>query len=280
VSPFYIRCSSCVARGTICAEVWISRRTKQLGDSTLDRPPRPGVYVRHGGYPVDVVNVSALSELGKLDLAKKFAANLRDSLPKELHAASFTLNSKFPFKATSFREFLIHRMSDIADVTVDLYENNRIVPAFIMTRSLIETTALLSQLHRKSCEFLETADEEAYDEFLMKGIGSKDKSTEIDSQNILTAMNRLDSEFEGLRKMYDTLCEFTHPNWSGSMGSYSKLHAGKYTLHLGKEHANPPLAFGLVPLIAGFVIFQDHYNELSTVLKAINDKYDHIKTEI
>lgn len=110
----------------------------------------------------------------------------------------------------------------------------------------------------------------------MKGlVGSKDGTTKIESHNILTAVDRLDKEFIGLRRMYDTLCEFTHPNWSGCMGSYSKLDAAKYTLHLGREHANPPVtAFGLVPLIAGLVIFQDHYNALSGLLKAINDRYD------
>ena len=74
--------------------------------------------------------------------------------------------------------------------------------------------------------------------------------------------------------MYDNLCEFTHPNWSGVMGSYSKIDKQKYTLFLGKEHGKPPLAFGLGPLIESLVIFQHYYNALADVLKAMNDRYE------
>src|SRR5262249_27533665 len=76
------------------------------------------------------------------------------------------------------------------------------------------------------------------------------------------------------RQMYDTLCEFTHPNWSGVMGDYSRIDKEKYILYLGKEHAHPPLAFGLGPLIGSLAIFQDHYNALADVLKQINERYE------
>ena len=59
------------------------------------------------------------------------------------------------------------------------------------------------------------------------------------------------------------------------MGSYSRFDKKKqYRLYLGKEHANPPLAFGLAPLLASLVIFQSYYNALSDVLKQINDFYE------
>lgn len=96
---------------------------------------------------MESADVSALSELEKLALAKRFAAAIRGSLPKDLYVASLSLNSKLPYKATSFRELLIHRVSDIADTAVELYETKRLVPAFIMTRALIETTAMLYWLH-------------------------------------------------------------------------------------------------------------------------------------
>jgi hypothetical protein len=224
---------------------------------------------------MNAVDVSTLSDPDRLALAKELASNIRSSLPKELYAGAYTLKSKIPFKAASFREVLMHRVSDIAEVAVELYESNRLVPAFIVTRALIETTATLYWLHQKSCEFLEKEDEDSYDEFLMKGmLGSKDGTTKHESYNVLTAVDRLDKEFKGLRQMYDTLCEFTHPNWSGVMGSYSKLDTKENILYLGKEHANPPLAFGLGPLIAGLAIFQDYYNALADVLTAINDRYE------
>jgi hypothetical protein len=224
---------------------------------------------------MDTIDVSKLSDAEQFALAKQMASNIQDSLPKQLYAGSFTLNSKLPYKATSFRELLIHRISDIADVAIDLYETNHLIPAFIVTRALFETTAMMYWLYQKSREFLENANEDAYDEFLMKGmLGSKDGTTRLESYNVLTAVDRLDKNFKGLRQMYDTLCEFTHPNWSGVMGSYSRTDEKNYTLYLGKEHANPPVAFGIGPLIGSLAIFQDYYNALGDVLMAINQGYE------
>jgi len=224
---------------------------------------------------MDAVDVSKLSDSERLALAKQLASNIRGSLPKELYAGSFTLKSKLPYKATSFREVLIHRVSDIADVAIDLYEADRLIPAFIATRAVVETTAMVYWLHQRSREFLEKPDENSFDEFLMKGmLGSRDGTTKYDSYSVLTAVDRLDKEFNGLRKMYDTLCEFTHPNWSGVMGSYSKIEKEKLILHLGKHHRKPPLAFGLGPLIGSLAIFQDYYNVLADVLQSLNDGYE------
>lgn len=176
---------------------------------------------------------------------------------------------------------MIHRISDIADAAIELYESDQLVAAFILTRAVVETTAMIYWLYQKSRESLEKPDENSFDEFLMKGIlGSKDGTTKYESYNVLTAVDHLDKEFKGLRDMYNTLCEFTHPNWSGVMGSYSKLEASKYLLHLGKEHHKPPVAFGLGSLIGSLVIFQDYYNAFTGVLKAINDRYEEGNAEV
>lgn len=224
---------------------------------------------------MDIPDLSQMSDPERFTLAEQLAEDMRHSLPSELHANSFTISSKLPFKAASLREVLIHRQSDLADTAMDLYRSNQLVPAFIMTRSLIETTALLHSLHIKTDEFLKTKEEKQYDEFLMRGIfGSRDGTTSKESFNILTAIDRMNREFDGLRGMYDTLCEYTHPNYSGVMGSYSRLDREKHLLQLGKEHHEPPLAFGFAPLIGCMAIFTHHYNELYDLLNQMNELFD------
>ena len=224
---------------------------------------------------MDTVDVSTLDDAQQFALAKELATNIRNSLPKELYAGSFTLKSKLPFKATSFREVLIHRLSDLADVALELYEADRLVPAFVATRGVVETAAMMYWLYKKTTEILDSKNEDVFDQFLMKGmLGSKDGTTHHESYNILTAVDHLNKEFKGFRDMYNTLCEFTHPNWSGVMGSYSKLDTEAHTLHLGKDHRKPPLAFGLGPLIGSLAVFQDYYNALADKLKAVNDGYE------
>lgn len=224
---------------------------------------------------MDAVDVSNLDGPQRLALAKELATNIRDSLPKELYAGSFTLKSKLPFRATSLREVLIHRLSDLADVALELYDADRLVPAFMVTRGVVETVAMTYWLHQKTTEFLESKDEKAYDEFLMRGtFGSKDSTPPPQPYNVLKAIDHLDKKFSGLRKMYDRLCEFTHPNYSGAMGSYSKLDSEGYILHLGESHGKPPISFGIVPLIASLTVFQDYYNALADKLKEMNDSYE------
>jgi len=219
-------------------------------------------------------DLSVMSDGDRFALAKSFTEDMRKSLPAELYAGSFTLKSKLPYKAGSFRESLIHRQSDLADIAIELYESRRLVPAFIMTRAVLETTALLYGLHVKTNEFLKDRDEAKFDEFLMKGMfGSRDGTTSRESFNIQTAIDRMDKEFEGLGQMYATLCEYTHPNYSGAMGSYSKLERAKHLLHLGRKHHEPQLAFGLAPFIGCMSIFTYHYNALAELIGKMNEIY-------
>jgi hypothetical protein len=221
------------------------------------------------------VNLSKLSDAERLALAKQRVSDIRDSLPKELYAGSFTLESKLPWKATQLRELLLHRVSDIADVAIELYESGRAVPALILTRALVKTTAMVYRLFQKSREFMIQPDDKSYDDFLIKGLlGSKNERTKVESYNVLTAVNHLDRKFNGLRKMYDTLCEFTHPNWCGVMGSYSMIDEEQYVLYLGKNAAHLPLQFCLAPLITSLCIFVEYYDQLADLLKSINDRYE------
>ncbi|RWA52106.1 hypothetical protein AU476_19270 [Cupriavidus sp. UYMSc13B] len=170
---------------------------------------------------------------------------------------------------------LIHRVSDLSDVALELYEAQRLVPAFVITRSVVETTAMVFRLHQKSKEFMAKHDIKAYDQFLMKGLlGSRDGTTSEESHNVLTAIKHLNKEFDGLEQMYATLCEFTHPNYSGAMGSYSRLDRKNHTLLLGKEHRTPPLAFGLGPLIGCLAIFTDYYNAAGQAIAQVNEWFE------
>ena len=110
-------------------------------------------------------------------------------LPNRVEAAGLTLKSKLPFKALSLREVLIHRISELAECAMIKYEERKIVPAFVLTRAVIETVALIYWLHKKIAELLESKDIEKLDYFLMKAmLGSKDNTTNIESYNVLTAV--------------------------------------------------------------------------------------------
>jgi hypothetical protein len=99
------------------------------------------------------IDYSTLANSELLVLAKKAAADMHNTLPKELYLGSFTLQSKLPWKGTLFRELLLHRFSDFLDTTLELYEADRIIPAFVLTRAIMENTAMMYWLCTKATEF-------------------------------------------------------------------------------------------------------------------------------
>jgi len=224
---------------------------------------------------------SEAREMEHFNQAKELAESMRASLPKEVYAGSLTLNSKLPFKAISFRELLIHRLSDLADVSIQLCEADQLVPAFVTTRAAVETTAMLFWLHQKTVEFNKTKEVEAFDQFLMKGMfGSKDPEGIVQPHNILTAVDHLEKKSNGFRHMYDVLCEFTHPNYAGVMGTYGWIDESKGTIYLGKQYQELPAFFAVRPLVICMELFKEYYNKLSEELKATNDYFEqHATTE-
>lgn len=220
-------------------------------------------------------NERELTDPERLALARQFAANIASSLPTEVDARMFTLKSKMPFKVAYLREVLIHRVSELATVAVELYESNRVVPAFILTRAVVETVAMAYWLHEKVSEFMTNNDVDAFDTFVMKAsMGSRDETTELESYNVLTAIDRVERLFPGIRQLYDNLCEFTHPNWSGASGSYSKIDHKEIKVGLGPNLGGPPLAFGLGPLLAGLTIFEIYYNQLGDQLVKLDEHFE------
>ena len=217
------------------------------------------------------------TEKKELAKAKQLSRRLSSNLPKEIEAASLSLYSKLPFKAFSLREVLIHRITELSEVAVELFELKKIVPAIIMTRAVFETTAVLYWLYKSIKQVCATKELGNIDEFFMKSLfGSKNEERLIESYNILTAINHTDKDFQGYRNAYNSLSEFAHPNWSGLFGAYSKLNREKIILELGKEVGNIPLSVALPLLLGALTLFIDYYNEMETYLLQFNEICDEI----
>ncbi len=126
-----------------------------------------------------------------LALAKRLAENLTNNLPDCVEIAALTLNSKLPFKAITIRETLIHRMAELSVATLRLFESGQLLPAFILTRSTIETAALLYCLYRSLEQFNTDHDVEKLDKsFLMRALmGSKHDDSAHEAYSVLTAVD-------------------------------------------------------------------------------------------
>ena len=201
-----------------------------------------------------------------LSHAKELTEEFKLNLPKKIEAASLSLKSKLPFKAVSLREVLIHRLTELSEVACDLYERKKIVSAFIITRSVMETAAMLYWLYSKVKKAVDSQDIGDINDFLNRALlGWRDTKMPAQAYNILTAVDEIDKIFNGYRSLYDSLSEFAHPNWSGVHGAYAKINTKEYSVDLGSEVTELPVAIGLPPLEGSLEVFKHYYNELSTL---------------
>lgn len=196
--------------------------------------------------------------------AKELLAEFTLMLPKQVYAADLSIKSKIPFKAVPLRETLLYRVTELGEAACILYEHKKIVSAFIMTRSVMETLAMLYWLYTKIDGVVRSNELGDIDSFLMRaGFGWRDESMPAQAFNILKAIDEMDKQFPKYRALYESLSEFAHPNWSSVHGAYAKTDKQHYVENLGPEFSELPLALGLMSLPTSLEGFKFYYNQLS-----------------
>jgi hypothetical protein len=209
-------------------------------------------------------------EMGKEELlteADELVKQLTKNLPLGVSRESVSTTSKTALKAYVIRASLFHRMTELTEVAVDLYRQDQLIAAFVITRSAFETAALVYHTYKHIKKVVETGKIGDIDERLMEVLfGERLPETEYKTVNILTAIDKLDKEVTGVRDMYDGLCEFAHPNWSGAMGAYVKADQDFFTLNFNQKHENIPPEVGLLALIAALSAFEHYESAMSAIL--------------
>ena len=216
-------------------------------------------------------NTQLLSEIR--ECAERFAG----SLPDCIQAAGLTFKSKLPFKALSIRELMLHRMAALSIATVELFEKKQVIPAVILTRSIVETLAVLFTFHERLDRFLKdnTKDIAILDDFLMRClVGARNIPEMPTPTNILTLIDCVEKTIPGFRSVYDALCEYAHPNWAGTFGAFGQVDKEKLELKLGPTKRTPAYSTGLNALSVSMMIFEHYYNASAELVRQLNDYFD------
>lgn len=222
-----------------------------------------------------MTNDQPIDEPTALTACQNSLENFKNCLVTRVDPANLTPKSKIPFKLFSLKELLLHRMTALADSALTLYESNRRVPSFLVIRGCMETTGSIVHIRKKCESYLENKDLDSFDESLMKGLaGGRDKKAKIAAVNVLSLIDKIDREYPGYRKMYDVLCEYTHPNFFGVLDVFGKIDPKQVWLDLGDEIRKPPAAYGLAPLLMSMTIFEESYNIVDDLGQQINDWLD------
>ena len=194
---------------------------------------------------------------------------INNSLSPYAEPRTVSYKAKIPFKALSLRELLIHRMADLSEVACDLLVEEKFLSSIIIARSLYETTTVAFILDKKMKECLEKNRIEGFDDTIIRLlVGSRTEMTEVESMNILTLIDHWSKDVEEIKKIYDDLCEFTHPNYSGCMGCFGKFDKKRLVLDLGKYlyGSDYPISLALIAMNTALDYFIDIYDGMASYL--------------
>ena len=207
--------------------------------------------------------------LANLDDARDLIVKLKIELPAKIDFFQLSEKSKLPWKAASLSALCFYRIVELGEVSVDLYERRLPVSAFLITRSAMETTAILYWLYEKLTKAVENNNKEEVSQFLDKAmLGSKNKLSPLDSYNSLTAIDKVEKIHEGFRENYDSLSETSHPNWQGLLCPYGKIDEDKKCLRLENNSQRLPINAGLAGLLSALCFFKLYYSKINDLLPA------------
>jgi hypothetical protein len=187
------------------------------------------------------------------------------NLPRQIDPIALS-RSKLPFKALSYRETLIWRVTELGRTAVENFKKDRVAAATLLTRAVVETTAALWYLRKKMTAALEAQALGDIDDYLMKlTYGTRVWEEFPAAISVLTFVDSVEKELEGFRKQYDSLSEVAHPNYSGTTGLFSKIDRDNMLVNVGPnaEYALGVVISGTGSLSAALFIFEHCYDKLA-----------------
>jgi len=221
------------------------------------------------------------TEAELLQRAEELYQKLFETLPTRVKCKPVTAptNERMPFKAHVAKAGLIYRAVDITGAALDLLKQKRPTVAFILARCVFETTAVLFLLYERLQRVVESGKPADIDCFLNRLVfGGRSESTPkapdgstVESVHISKAIERLDKEHKNfLAREYGFICEFAHPNFLGTVGSYGKLDKEHdlYFFSFDSSYKNipEPSTYGLHMLVLSLTIFSHYYEKITDEL--------------
>lgn len=206
----------------------------------------------------------------KSDLEKTIVT-LRTTLLTELTPATEPITPKVAFKLLLHRETLSWRTLELAEGSLKTLNSGNFLSAIILTRALLECSASYHFFCKKLNECVKKNSVESLDSAAMKLIiGARWADWEYQATNVLTFIDGADKECPGIRANYDSLSEFVHPNYSGTLMIFSDR-KGEYDLQLGRyPRGTGRLAWTITNGMDGaLMLFQYYYNQSADILPKV-----------
>ena len=169
---------------------------------------------------------------------------------------------KLTFRLIALREGLSWRLVDILMQAYKIGREGMTVGARILTRSALETVCLLIYMNRRMQSVVENKmsfnDFERLTTRLL--LGAKNRKEWPSPINVKRLVKESEKKYQGIEKIYDNLCETTHPNYDGIWEGYIKLNRKEYEAEFGiygdERYGNQHEA----AIRLGIEVFEEEYN--------------------
>ena len=207
--------------------------------------------------------LDSLTDDQLLELAKTGAKNIASDIPDKIDPASVSTRATIPFRALVIRTVMRARLAELTTAACDLFSRDARVSAFILTRSFLESVAIVYAINDR---MLRAIDEGKVGDsgkiFERLGWGSRSDLTPAEAINTLTLISKLDRKYPEMQvqEQFDNLSEVAHPNWGGVIGSYSQFDPTDLYEVIDKHGTLLPATLGLKALVTAISIFENIYN--------------------
>ena len=171
---------------------------------------------------------------------------------------------KATYRSLVLRELVFWRFTDLLAQAAHLIRDKHILGARILVRSAIETLAILIYLNQKTdavldgkASFFDFADMTSR---LM--LGSRNRTTRVESINILSVLEKCDKQYPGIVRVYAEFSESAHPNYDGVCAGYSMIDEKEYRTDFKNRWTEKSGESELELLEICARTFEEEYNEV------------------
>jgi len=166
-----------------------------------------------------------------LEEARQRLELLGNHLPKIVEAAAISTIAKVPFNALCCRGGLIWRAEELARTAHQCFDRGDVVAGILLTRGLTETVSALWYLKTLIERQLANGLEPDLSERLMQLLLGQRIVTDLPTAlNVQTFVQHMSKTFPQLKEGYDSMSEYSHPNWAGSGFAFSKVNKDEFTV--------------------------------------------------
>lgn len=212
-----------------------------------------------------------------LEEARRRVNKLTSMLPSHVSVLDLGVKQLTPHKAVVVRGGLLWRSEELGRAACDVLEHGEAVAGILLSRAVLENAAMIWRLYDLlNARSKMSADD--LDKTLSRMLLGSRREGSQEAINILTMVDRLEKQHNGIRKIYDALSEFAHPNFDGVTRSYTILDTQNHIAHFRKPPVSEPDINRLAApsLAISLMMIEEASNKIDAMLPSWLDEFEPI----